>query len=41
MYRYSEIERALHHRGRGLDVLSPWQDMVADDVVDFAADAES
>ena len=33
----SQIERALYHRGRGLDGLSPWQDMVADDTVDLAA----
>ena len=33
----SQIERALHHRGRGPDGLCPWQDMVADDVVDLAA----
>src|SRR6202035_1105799 len=33
----SQIERALYHRGRGLDGLSPWQDMVADDTVNLAA----
>src|SRR4029077_17083094 len=33
----SQIERAPHHRGCGPDGLSPWQDMVADDVVDLAA----
>ncbi len=33
----SQIERALHHRGRRLDGLSPRQDVVADDTVDLAA----
>src|SRR5258708_15050056 len=33
----SQIERALHHRGRGLDRMGPWQDVVADDAVDLAA----
>jgi len=31
----SQIERTLHHRGRGLDGMSPRQDMVADNRVDL------
>jgi hypothetical protein len=33
----SQNERAPQHRGRGLDGLSPWQDVVADDIVNLAA----
>src|SRR5215472_7035337 len=33
----SQIERALHHRGRRLDGTGPRQDVVADDTADLAA----